>query len=86
MRKYTPYLRQRIVFLSQSFNPSQIVKELAKEGFTMSKRGVQYLLNRYSRSGHLFDMYRSGRPLVLSAAAHCLIDETLDKLQDVNTN
>jgi len=85
MRRYTLYVRERIINLSKTLKPSEIVKQLESEGFTVSKRGVQYLINRYSSSGSLYDRERSGRPLLLSTQAFHLIDQLLENNDELTT-
>lgn len=86
MRRYSLYVRQRIISLSHSRKPKEIVSILKKEGYTLSTRGVYYLIKRLKKTSSFFDKPRSGRPLTLCDEAYKLIDKLLQENDEVTTS
>lgn len=83
---YSLYLRERIVRLYESgFRGTALVKIL-EEGFKVSKSGIHYVINKYERTGILYDLPRSGRPKVLSDTSHTQIDDWLKENNELTTN
>ena len=88
MRRYSPYLRERIVRRHQlHFRPSAIINILGKEGFNDSKVGIYYqiLLKKWKQTKSIYDAPRSGRPSVLTEGKLDMIEAFLTDDDELTT-
>ena len=86
MRRYSPYLRERIVRRHQlHFKPSAIINILGKEGFNVSKVGIYYLLKKWKQTKSIYDAPRSGRPSVLTEGEFDMIEAFLTDDDELTT-
>lgn len=86
LQMYSLYLRERILRLHQSgLRPAALVKTLKKEGFKVSRSGIYYVIKKYSNTGMIYDLPRSGRPKALSENSHQQIDKWLQENNELTT-
>ena len=83
---YSPYLRERIVRLSEFFSGKKLLNALKEEGFHVSIGGVYHVLKKWKKDRMLCDYPRSGRPRALNSAMHDRISQWLTECNELTLN
>ena len=78
MPVYSHYKKMRILYFSrEGHKPPTIVKILAEEGMTASRRGVAKFLTRYGQTGTIARLPGSGRPTKVTQEVKSIVERQM---------